>query len=350
MKIDGGAAETLRDRRFDNFKPRQRPWTFETGVDASYPSGEEAIYPPKAIQRNKDGSGIYVDFNLWPEDGDDEGLVSVRVPGRDTLFYVPIPWADPLIQKAQDNKRLQTEVNALVALEAIPTVVFTPVLYLMLNGTPRGVTQEPAEFPPVISTIDLMHCYHLVETLFTTNTEDQDAKRIKSARTQFGAALKKLKASVKAVLNDLPNGDEYAKALFEWVREHDGDPNSLASMSGDKEILTLIARIYISYQINYIHALEVYMVRLLLPNVNPEALDVRYFTCSALPAAHPQGLFNELIHNIEQESLIEESLVLLRQRAAQFNVKITPRELTLEPRVCGAPEHFFRLLFLILTH
>lgn len=348
MKIDGGAAEALRDRRFDNHRERPRAWTFETGMSSKYPSGEEVLYPPGTIQHENDN--VYVDFNLWPLVGDDAGLVSLKVSNSDRLTYMPFPWFEPPIIQAQKNELLQRQINGLVALEAIPVLLYTPLLYLMLNGTPRGFSGEPTPYPRIVSSLDVMHLYHLVETLFTTNDDKEDAVRIGKARIQFEEAIKKTKAAVKIALSNVPNGDDYAKQLFEHIREHNGDPNSLASLENDQEILTNLARIYISYQINYIHALEVFLVRLLMPAVDTEKMDQRYFTCPALPAAHPDGLFNSLIDNTQKESLFEESLVVLRQRAAQFNVKIMPQELIPTQWVCGSPAHFFRLLLLILTH
>lgn len=353
MNIDKGAAEAHRDRRFDNHKPRVRTWTFETGVSATYLSGESDLYPPGTVQHPEDDlTGCYVDFNMWPECGDDEGnFVSLLVPGQDQkLRYMPFPWHNPVIQKTQKNVRLQNEINGLVALESVHSVFYTPLLYLMLNGTPRGSTTAPAVQRPVVSSLDLMHCYHMVETLFTTNPAEWDAARIQKAKDQFASAIKKTKAAVKIALGNVPDGDAYAKRLFEHVREHNGDSNSLANLTDDQDVLTLIARIYISYQINYIHALEVYIIRLLLPSVDPEKLDRRYFTCPTMPAAHPDDLFKTEIDRLETEGLIDESLVLLRQRATQFKVNIMPRELNTEQRVCGAPAHFFRLLMLILTH
>ncbi len=359
MQIESQAPEVPQDRRFQGKyqRTRQRPWSFATGNSSAYLSSEEDIWSPNIVQQTADGTGVYVNYKLWPILGDDDqDLPSLFVPDRqEGLTYMPFYWDNPLVQRAQDSERIQAEVNGIVVKEVVPFYVFTPTLYLMLNGTPRGSpnTVEHSPYPKVISTLDVMYLYQLVETLFTTNSEKQDAKRIRQARTQFNHALSTLKERTEEALKELKTssgGDEYARRLFDAVKASNGDTNALADLGEDDSgILRQIASIYISYQLYYLHAMEMFLIRLLMPSADTRLLDPRMFTCTALPSAHPDQVYHSVMKSAEPE-MVEESLVLLRRRATHFNVDVSPTEMKLEPLICGSPAHFFRMHFLINTH
>lgn len=356
MQIENATPEVPQDRRFEGKyqRTRQRPWSFATGNSNSYVTSEDDIWPPNMVKQTEDKTGLYVNYKQWPILGDDDlDLPSLFVPNRqEGLTYMPFHWDNPLVKQAQDSQRIQAQVNKTVVEEATPFFIFTPTLYLMLNGTPRTTPDNVAHspYPKVISTLDAMHCYNLVETLFTTNSEPQDAKRIRQARTQFNTALQLLKQKTKEALEEVSGGDDYALRLFNVVKSQNGNTNALAELEDDDSgILTRIASIYISYQIYYLHALEMFLIRLLLPAVDTRLLDPRMFTCPALPTAHPEKVYHSLLNTLERE-MTEESLVLLRARATHFKVEVKPTEMKLEPRICGSPAHFFRMHFLILTH
>lgn len=343
------------DRRFDKKHRRQtrRPWTFESGFSALYPQGEYDIWPETFVREIDDGK-LYVDYREWPIDGDEEqGMPSLRVPTRGDTTYMPFYWKNEVIINAQNSVRVQNEIMGLVALESIPVVIYTPTLYLMLNGTPRDTPSDTlnSPYPKVISSLDVFHAYQLVETLFTTNKAEFDVKRIRQARIKHNKDMLQLKAGIQQKLKEIPNGDAYVKRIFDLVRAQGGNPNALAALDDeeDAKVIELFARITISYQISYLHMLEVFLIRLLMPSVEPKQLDPRFFTCDALPAAHPDHLFDSAITALEPD-LIKESLVVLRSRALHFKVDIKPTEMALEQRVCGLPAHFFRLLFLITSN
>lgn len=361
MQIESNRTEVPQDQRFQGKyqRSRQRAWSFATGNSSTYLTSEEDIWPPNIVKQieTDEGTQVYVNYKLWPILGDDDqDLPSLFVPDRqEGLTYVPFYWDNPFVQRAQDDERIQSQINGILVKEAIPFHIFTPTLYLMLNGTPRktpdNVSHTP--YPKVISTLDVMYLYQLVETLFTTNSEKQDAKRIRQARTQFNTALATLKKRTEEALQELnesAGGDDYARRLFETVKASNGDTNSLASLDEDDSgILTRIASIYMSYQLYYLHAMEMFLIRLLMPSVDTRLLDPRIFTCTTLPTAHPAQMYHPLLARLTPE-MIEESLVLLRTRATYFKVEVAPTEMKLEPLVCGSPAHFFRMHFLIVTH
>lgn len=332
-------------------KPKYR---YATGFHTEYPHLDD-LWPTSLIQRQDDDPDkMYVDFSRWPEDAP-----SCKVPGHDTLVYMPFPWETKSIQKAQKNTLVQAQVNTLVAMEAIPFYIFTPTLYLMVNGLPvprppapgkpPAAPRLPKTFPRVLSTLDVMCCYQMVEQLFTTNTDKNDAARIASCRAQFNHGLLLLKANVQEALKQLTNADDYAKRLFELVREANGDVGVLANLDWDHDVLEEMAQIYISYQLIYIHLMEVFLIRLLMPSARAADFPEVVYTNSALPSAHPYGLFEHTLQEGEQ-GLLEEALAILKIRATKFKVDVELKSISAEQRVCGLPAHFFRLLYLILTH
>lgn len=344
MQVEGAAAP---DRRFDA-KGKidiKAGYNFKTGF------GTEPLtqlWTKGLVNESDDGHLIFVNFNVWQTLVDDAPRLDYE---KHTIF--PFLWRNKHIIAELSKKKLCEDINNVVALTSIPVLMYTPLLFLMLNGIRAGKmsTDVPGHSRIILST-DVSTCYLQVSTLLLASRSDHVLKFGRIVQKNYDANLHKLSMKLQDCIETDPDYLEYGKHLQELVRTQKLE--SLAVQTDDEAILTRVATYLISYQMNWMHLLELQILTLSDPalataELKPKDLGSDFYSKTALPLADPQMLYYDVAQPLEP-NLITEQVRYLRLRAAHMDAKrFVPNTFSTEQKIGGISAHFLRTFILVMV-
>lgn len=344
MEVDGATAPDLRfDQNGQLKRQPQRPWCPESGFEPELP---EEMWPHELVCTSDDGSELWVDFNRWAKLGGGGPNISYPDQKRPN---VPFPWSNPDIINYMKEPNPTILVDDIVLGTMMPIPVYTPLLFLMLNGTRVG-GKKIYRYPKVMSVEDVLKCYAWAQLFAQRTPSPQDPnadytnRLLNESKTQFHATLLRVENAAKRYTEGIPELGKYLVYLQEAVNKE--GLVVLGVDHGDTDILEHLSNGYISEMMLKINAHEVFLCRMLCPQMGKFGNPRRFHIGSALPVTNPRVPPSVLA---ELDSLLmQTALEILKLHATKFNCMfIVPKQLVLEPRVRGIPAHFLRIMAVI---
>lgn len=336
MEVEGAVPV---DTRFTGGRPAvRRPWRPFEGFEDSFP---ERLYPEILVSEDDEGN-VWVDFNKWVDaaNAPDVSYPKLKRPN------VPFPWTAPLIEAKMQEDESKMLVDDRILQVMMPVPVYTPLLFLMLNGT-RVKGTKVYKYAKVISCEEVLKAYTWVQFISQKPHKDNDpmAEVVDSARNQYSETLGSIERNTKAYFAKIPNRVRYLLDLQKRI--NDDTLKVLEQMDPltetEEQVLMDSAKGYISEMFMRINALEVLLIRLLCPRFQKPANTRRFHIGSGLPAMNPdvpQSLLESLDADLQSTSL---EILKLRAKFGKC-MFIVPEKLACDSRLMGIPVHFLRLL------
>ena len=332
MEVEGAMPM---DTRFNGQRRIRQPWNPLSGFEQELP---EHIWPEELVSRDDHGH-VWVDFNRWVSLGD--RMPDITYPGQKKP-NVPFPWTDPQINQfmQQPNPKLLVDDEVLQVMMPIP--VYTPLLFLMLNGTRVG-GKKLYKYNGVVSVEEVIKCYSWARLFAQRPVPPNDPAydMISSAKTQFRASILSIETRVKDHIQKIPDFGPYMLRMQSRINEM--GLKALEQDDEDRQMLTRLADAYVTEMFLKIKAHEVMLVRLLCPNFKKFEDINRFHIGTGLPTTNPK-VPGELLAPL-YTTLMETAIQVLKLRATAAKCMfIVPETLVLEPRVHGIPAHFLRIV------
>jgi hypothetical protein len=343
MQVEGAAPP---DRRFNATGKIDTPngYSFETGFR---PERLEKLWTRGLVKETEDGNLIYVDFNQWMTLEDVPKLEFPKHP------VFPIPWRNKHIGTELSKKKIVDGINNIVALNSIPVLMYTPLLFLMLNGIRAGKKgSDVPGHPRVMLSTSVATCYLQVSNLLLSMQSDHVKAYGRVVEKNYKANLSKMSDKFQEKWAADPDYQAYSDHLKELVKKH--KLPCLASQPDDEVVLKRYAGYIVSYQMNWLHLLELQILTLsdpLLakPDLVPRDLGSDFYSQAALPGCNDSMIFHDVAQALEPE-LLKDQVSYLRLRAANVDCKrLVPSEFSTEQKVAGLSTHFLRTLILVMT-
>lgn len=338
MVVDGVVPP---DPRFDGSgkkKQLKREYTFETGFQEEPPT---RLWPKHLVRELADNQMV-VHFSDWE-------MHKKYVPPIDYQKHTVFPflWGNQNIQRELQKPELIQGINNIIALTGLAMPVYTPLLFLMLNGIRAGRNPTTVtSFAPVTLSTEVTTCYLQVATLLAGSTSEHVTQHGATVQKNYDANLRMLTQRLEAKFETDADYLSYVQHLRELV-EKDG-PTALASLPDDEAILRRLTGYIVSHQFNWLHLLELRILTLADAKIDPKALNRLFYSQAALPCAAESMLHYPVAQALE-ERLLAEQLSYLRLRAANYSLlPLIPAAFSTEQRVAGLSAHFLRTLFLIM--
>ncbi len=326
MEVEGAVP---RDARFDKPREYSSAWNPNTGFERSFP---ENLWPLELVSRDEEGH-VWVDFNTWKEGVAPD--ISYPELKRSNVPYI---WTNPTIMAKMAESEAKMVIDDQVLAVFMPVAVYTPLLFLMLNGTRRGGSKIN-RYNGVVSVEHVIKCYSWARMM-------SESVSSKDAKVQLVSHLAKIESNSKLYTKKIPNLNAFlvrlqqrinADGLAALTRDSDGQDGEQ-----DWQVLQNLAYGYLSEMFLKINSHEVCLIRILCPRFNKLADFRRFHVGSGLPIANP-SIPAELLAPLDPE-LMTTALEVLKMQAIKAGcLFIVPKELVLEPRICGIPAHFLRV-------
>jgi len=341
MQLDGTAKL---DNRFDQNGRRnaRTPYSFEHG----YTRGDVPleIWPASPlVQQAPDTGKLLVDFGKWTEPAG-----APNVTYKDRNLALPFPWMAHQVRETISSAELMHEINNRLAGHPIcPLPIYTPTVFLMLNGVRTGRQVHDNNWQaPVVNSYNVLLAYHQAAHILERSTEERVQKSRANIQQNYMTHSKRLLVQFAAKMDTDAPLLEYSDHLRRCFS--DGGHAALEADETHVEDLLRMAGYLVTFQNNYTHLLEVKLLTLVSPAL--ATLAKPFYAQAALPgAAESQPHYNWTV-KLADETL-EMALDYLRLKAAQKKLEflVPAAGLSRRQMVHGISLHWLRLLLLVLT-
>jgi hypothetical protein len=270
---------------------------------------------------------------------------------KHTVF--PFPWRNKHVVSELSKKALRDGINNVVALNSIPVLMYTPLLFLMLSGIRAGKqsTDIPG-YPHVILSTDVATVYQQVSSFLLASKDDHVMKYGRVVQKNYDNNLQKLNIELQKMFETDSDYIQYGEKLKELIKQQ--KLAGLAFQTDDLKILERVAIYVISFQMNWMHLMELLILTLADPaiavsDLKPKDLGRDFYSQTALPTAHDNMLYHDVAESMESV-LIAEQVSYLRLRAANMDAKrFVPNTFSTQQKIGGISTHFLRTLVLVMT-
>ena len=344
MEVEGAVTPDL---RFNEEGKINAPngYNFVTGF------GKETLtrlWKKGLVAETDDGHLIFVNFNVW-------ATMTKDVPKLEYEKHIvfPFPWRNKHVIAELSKKQLREGINNIVALNSIPVLMYTPMLFLMLNGIRAGkLSADVPGYPRVILSTDVATCYQQVMTFLLSSQDPHITKYGRVVRKNYDENLHKLTADLQNMFETDSDYVPYGEQLKTLIKTQKLE--ALAFQEGDDKILARVANYAISFQMNWMHLMELLIYTLADPLIamgetKPKDLGRDFYSQTALPTANDKMLYNDVAVQMEA-ALVKEQVAYLRLRAANMDAKrFVANTFSTRQTIGGISSHFLRTLVVVMT-
>lgn len=333
------------------------PYTFTNGYVRT--AAEVHIWPDEPLVEHDAETGkVRVNFNVWASKEVAEAVPPLRYSAHPTF---PFGWYNHKIHTDITDAKVLHDINhRIVGQPLFPTLLYTPTLFLMLNGVAFGQTPVPDHFvPPVIDSHDLLVAYHQVVYVLKQSSQ-RTPNALYTILQNYDENLRKLTFKVADQMNN--DGD-----LHEFTVQHlqrvfaQGGHAALEQERGNFRELERFAACLITYQYHYIRLYETLIYALSDAQLDATKLGAPFFVQPALPLAAPEQPLYAVARELaapppsaeRSNSIAETQFHFLRVKAEQEQCpSLVPPSgrLSEAEMLYGLPTHGLRLLLLIMLH